>query len=247
MEVWLTTMNSLGAHEVLELHEVLSDAIHGLNTLKLYRPHARDQRLQAMVDRHMQNLTMEYNHLVQMAHRQGASQAVPSRLSNQNAGMLNPNAGMASVMHSSMTPGTGAGVNAGMNLGMTPDLSFHPIYGLRDPQTQTPAGSVEDIDDLDVTICLVNCHKQTAVLKMKAALEMADPTLRHALQTAANTSANLAYEAFQYANQQGYYQVPALKETTMNTFMDVYGMAPAAQAQAHMQMQQMHSPQGMQM
>ncbi|QYR22059.1 spore coat protein [Paenibacillus sp. sptzw28] len=189
-------MNTLGAHEVLELHEVLSDAIHGLNTMKLYRPYARDQQLQAMMDRHINALTMEYNNMVQIANQQGAAQAIPARRTN---------------------------------VGVTMNRSFQPEYGLRNPQTQAPAMSSEEIDDVDVTICVVNCHKQTASLKMKAALEMANPTLRGMMQAAANSSADMAYEGFQYANHKGYYQVPTLKDTTTNTFMNSYGTAPMTQ------------------
>lgn len=198
-------MISLGAHEVMELHEVLSDAVHGLNTLKLYRPHARDHQLQAIMDRHMNALTMEYNSLVQMAHQQGGAQSVPAR---RPAMMTNVN------------------------------RSFQPTYGLRNPQQQTPAESIQEIDDADVTTCLVNCHKQTAALKMKAALEMANPALRNMLQSAANASADMAYESFQYANHKGYYQVPTLKDTTANTFLNSYGTIPMEQPMQQMQMQQ---------
>lgn len=192
-------MNSLGAHEVLELHEVLNDAIHGLNTLNLYRPHAQDQMLQAMMDRHIQVLTMEYNNMIQLANQQGAGQAVPAKR-------------------------MGAGLTAN-NINQT----FQPTYGLRNPQTQAPAGSAQEIDDADVVLCIVNCHKQTASLKMKAALEMADPTLRRVIQQGANMSADMAYEGFQFANQRGYYQVPTLKDTTQNNYLQSYGMTPTQQ------------------
>ena len=36
---------NLGAHEVMELHEVLCDAINGINQFELYRPHIQDQQL----------------------------------------------------------------------------------------------------------------------------------------------------------------------------------------------------------
>lgn len=193
-------MNSFGAHEVLELHEVLNDAIYGLNTLNLFRPHAQDPMLQAMVDRHMQALTTEYNYMIQLANQQGAGHAVPAR--RMNAGGYSEN-------H--------------MN------QAFQPSYGLHNPQTQAPARSAQEIDDADVALCLVNCHKQTASLKMKAALEMADPTLRRTMQQGALNSAEMAYEGFQFANQKGYYQVPTLKDTTQNTYLQAYGTAPTPQ------------------
>lgn len=191
-------MNTLGAHEVMELHEVMNDAIHGLNTLQLFRPHAKDPQLQTMVNNHLHACTMEYNNLVQMAHQLGASEAMPAR-----AQKTLPDMRMNSA-----------------------DMSFQPLYGLRNPQTQTPAQSSEQIDDMDVALCLITCHKQTAALKMKATLEMANPTLRQFMQTCANKSADMAYEGFQYANQKGFYQIPTLKDTTMNTYMHSYGTAP---------------------
>ncbi|HZG70961.1 MAG TPA: spore coat protein [Chondromyces sp.] len=183
---------TLGAHEVLELHEVLNDAIHGLNTLRLYRPYAKDPQLQAMMDQHMNALNMEYNNLIQHITHERASQVISERHFAKNRG-------------------------------------FHPTYGLRDPQTQTPASSTDDIDDMDVTTCLISCHKQTAGLKMKAALEMANPTLRRAIQHGANMSADMAYQAFQYANHKGYYQVPTFKDKTQENFMQSYGSAPMTQ------------------
>lgn len=185
---------TMGAHEVLELHEVLNDAIHGLNTLRLYRPHAKDPQLQTMMDQHMGALTMEYNNLIQMATHQGASHMMSERHLAKNRG-------------------------------------FQPTYGLRNPETHTPASSTEDIDDVDVTTCLLNCHKQTATLKMKASLEMANPTLRRAIQQGANMSADMAYQSFQYANHKGYYQIPTLKDQTQNTFMQSYGTMPMMQTQ----------------
>ncbi|MBN2982390.1 spore coat protein [Cohnella algarum] len=215
-------MNKLGAHEVMELHEVLNNAISGLNTLKLFRPHAKDQQLQAMLDRHTQAMTMEYNHMVEFATRQGASQAVPAR--RMNAGM--GNVGTATNL-ASMNAGMGTASNmAPMN---TPNPSFQPTYGLRNPETMAPAGTANEIDDADVALCVVGCHKHSASLKMKAALEMADPTLRRMMQHGANACADMAYEGFQYANQKGYYQVPTLQDTTTATYLQAYGSAPMDQ------------------
>lgn len=190
-------MNTMGAHEAMELHEVLSDAIHGLNTLRLFRPHAKDPQLQAIMDRHMSALTMDYNNMVQVANQQGGSHAIPVRRTAMNR-------------------------------------EFRPTYGLHHPQTQTPASSIEDIDDMDVATCIVNCHKQTAALKMKATLEMANPTLRRLMQQSANASADMAYEGFQYANQMGYYQVPTLKDTTQHTYINSYKAIPMPSPQAGM-------------
>ncbi|WP_162990463.1 spore coat protein [Mesobacillus foraminis] len=84
---------------------------------------------------------------------------------------------------------------------------FTPIYGLRNPETMTPAMGIEDIDDMDVALALLSTHKTCAGIKMKATLEMANPTLRRAIQMSANSCADMAHGAFQYANQKGYYQL----------------------------------------
>ncbi|AWB43000.1 spore coat protein [Paenibacillus sp. CAA11] len=191
-------MNTLGAHEVLELHEVLNETIQGLNTLQLYRPFAREGQLQTMINNHFNACTMEYNNMVQLAHSLGASQAMPQRM-QKNMVNVRPFA----------------------------TNSFQPMYGLHQPQTQAPVQNTDQIDDADVALCLVGCHKQSANMKMKATLEMAHPVLRQTMQAAANKAADMAYEAFQYANQKGYYQVPTLKDTTMNTYIHAYGTTPA--------------------
>jgi spore coat protein CotF len=176
---------TLGAHEALELHEVLNEAINGLNTMRLYRQYAKDPSLQNMMDMHINAASMEYNSLIQLTSQQGGMNMVSPRQMARTQG-------------------------------------FQPTYGLRNPETQAPANSPEDIDDMDVTISLLSCHKTGATIKMKAALEMANPTLRRAMQLGANSCADMAYEAFQYANQKGYYQVPTLKDTTQETYMQSY-------------------------
>jgi len=69
-----------GAHEVMEIHEVLTDAINTINQFELYRPHIRDQHLGQMLDRHVQFMTQEYNNTVQAVSHGGAGQAVPFRV-----------------------------------------------------------------------------------------------------------------------------------------------------------------------
>lgn len=194
---------TLGAHEVLDLHEILSDCINGLNTMQLYRPYAKDPQLQSMMNNHMQMMTMEYNNLVQTAHKLGGSEAMPVRGQKH------------------LTQG-GMQMNQG---GMQMNQNFQPMYGLHQPQTQTPNASYDQVDDADVAQYMLSCHKHSASMKMKATLEMAHPVLRQMMMTGANRAADMAYECFQYANQKGYYQIPTLKDQTMNTFLDAYGTA----------------------
>jgi hypothetical protein len=51
----------LGAHEVLELHEVLSHSINEIHMLHLYQPYIRDQELRYIVENQLRFITGEYN------------------------------------------------------------------------------------------------------------------------------------------------------------------------------------------
>ena len=69
----------LGAHEVMEVHEVLSSAINAINQCQLYRPHVQDQHLASMVDHQLQFMIQEYNNLVQAVNQKGISMGSPYR------------------------------------------------------------------------------------------------------------------------------------------------------------------------
>ncbi|WP_028612138.1 spore coat protein [Paenibacillus harenae] len=69
----------LGAHETMELHEVLNASIDRINLFQLYRPYVKDQRLLQIVDRQLQFTMNEYNQTVQSLNHQGRGQAVPYR------------------------------------------------------------------------------------------------------------------------------------------------------------------------
>ncbi|RJX40194.1 spore coat protein [Paenibacillus pinisoli] len=66
----------LGAHETMEVHEVLSAAISIINTMQLYRPHVRDPRLAGIMDKQLQFTVNEYNHCVQAAQQLSGQGAV---------------------------------------------------------------------------------------------------------------------------------------------------------------------------
>ncbi|HBT47893.1 MAG TPA: spore coat protein [Peptococcaceae bacterium] len=68
-----------GAHEIMELHEVLTDTIDGINQFQLYRPHVKDQQLRSILDKQIQFMTQEYNNLVQAINQRGMGHAVPYR------------------------------------------------------------------------------------------------------------------------------------------------------------------------
>jgi spore coat protein CotF len=68
-----------GAHEVMEVHEVLTGEIDAINNFQLYRPHIRDQQLQQMLEHQLQFMMNEYQSFVQALNGQGMGQAVPYR------------------------------------------------------------------------------------------------------------------------------------------------------------------------
>jgi spore coat protein CotF len=82
-----------GAHEVLEVHEVLTDAINGINQFQLYRPHVSDQQLQQILDRQVNFMVQEYNGMVNMLNQRGAQEAIPYHAPNVSSpkyGLNNP-------------------------------------------------------------------------------------------------------------------------------------------------------------
>lgn len=69
----------LGAHEIMQMHEVLTDTIDGINQFQLYRPHVQDPQLRTIIDNQIGFMTQEYNNMVQTVHQQSRSEAVPYR------------------------------------------------------------------------------------------------------------------------------------------------------------------------
>lgn len=68
-----------GAHEAMEVHEVLSGIIDGINNFELFRDHVRDQQLRTILDHQLQFMTEEYNTLLQAVQQHGMSEAAPYR------------------------------------------------------------------------------------------------------------------------------------------------------------------------
>lgn len=186
-----TQTAKFGAHETMEVHEVLTGAIEAINRFQLYRPHVQDAQLQLMLDRQLQFMMNEYNMLVQMMKGQGMGHAVPYQ-------------GPKNVA---------------------------PLYGLRQPQPYGPHTSVQQLDDRDVAIGMLCAHKSSALQKMTAALECADPNIRRMLQQSAINCAEQAYEVWQFMNQKGYYQVPTMMDMTTQTMINAYSTVDAQQYQ----------------
>lgn len=68
-----------GAHEVMELHEVLTNTIDGIHQFQLYRSHVADSELRAILDHQIQFMNQDYNNLVQVANQSGMAEAAPYR------------------------------------------------------------------------------------------------------------------------------------------------------------------------
>ena len=181
---------NLGAHEVMEIHEVLNGTVDAINQLQLLRPRVRDQRLAQILDHQLQFAVTGYNSLVDLLHRQGAGQAAPYR----------------------------AVKNA-----------IQPTYGLDHPGTVSPNTSPDQLDDRDIASIVLGLHKASAAKKIFAALECANPDIRRAMQQGAINCAEQAYEVWQYMNEQGFYQVPTLKEVTTQTMSNIYQPAGTPQ------------------
>jgi len=171
-----------GAHEVMNVHEVLTRTIDGINQFQLYRPHVKDQQLSSILDKQIQFMNQEYNNMVQTIKQSGISQAIPYRAPK----------------------------------------NFSPVYGLNNPQSQSPNISANQIDDRDIASGMLGFHKASASLKMTASLESADPNLRQMTQQGAINCSEQAYEVWSYMNQKGYYQVPTMQEMTTNTMVNTY-------------------------
>jgi len=68
---------NFGAHETMEIHEVLTGTIVGINQFQLFRPQVRDGQLGQMLDHQLGFMLTEYDNLVGMLNRQGQREAIP--------------------------------------------------------------------------------------------------------------------------------------------------------------------------
>ncbi len=180
---------NLGAHETMELHEILTHSIDGINQLQLYRPHVKDSQLKNILDNQINFISQEYNNMVNAISQRGRGEAVPYR-----------------------------------KIG-----NVSPSYGLRNPGPVAPNISADELDDRDIASGMLGMHKSSAVMKMTASLEFADPLLRRMIQQGAMNCSEQAFEVWNYMNQKGYYQVPTMKEMTTETVINTFQPAHTGQ------------------
>lgn len=72
----------LGAHETMEVHEVLTSGINGINHFQLYRSFVKDPQLMQILDHQLQFMMNGYNQMVQTLTQQGKNNAVPYNFGN---------------------------------------------------------------------------------------------------------------------------------------------------------------------
>lgn len=72
-----------GAHEIIELHEVLNGALTALHTMQLYADHARDMELRQLLSHQMNFMQQAYNSMVHTVQGLGAGESLPYRPRSQ--------------------------------------------------------------------------------------------------------------------------------------------------------------------
>ena len=86
-----------GAHETMEVHEILNEKINLINHFSLYAQQCQDQQLRQMLEHHLQTATQAYDQLVAYTHdynvqgNQNQSYGMPNIQPNQiQYGLHNP-------------------------------------------------------------------------------------------------------------------------------------------------------------
>lgn len=185
-----------GAHETMEVHEILNEKMNMINHFALYASQAQDRSLRQMIERHLQTAVQAYDQLVSYTHDYNAA-----------SGMGRP-------------------------MGNVQVQPQHIQYGLHNPAQQMPQPQGQArLNDQQIVMAVLGCHKNSAKNHMQASLECADPNIRQMLLNGANTCSNQAYEVFLFMNQQGTYQVPTMNDHTAKTYLHAYQPTNGAYSQ----------------
>jgi spore coat protein CotF len=174
-----------GAHETMEMHEVLMEKINAITHFNLYAKQAQHPQLQDMIMRHQQEEIMSYNEIVSFTRGNGRFNPIPPNTLIRGAGQQQIQ------------------------------------YGLHNPLPFAPQSDA-DLNDNEIAIAMLLCHKNGARNCTWASLECADPNLRRTLLNSAATCSHQAYEVFLFMNEQGLYQVPTLNSRTAENFLQSY-------------------------
>jgi len=129
---------NIGAHEIMDCHEVLSCTINGINQFQLYQPYCQDQELKNILQNQLSFMTNEYNALVNaLQHKVNSSNlpTVKTKMSfSPNYGMAN--SGVAEAPNASINQMNDRDVSSGM-LGLhkaSAGLKMHTALECTDPQ-----------------------------------------------------------------------------------------------------------------
>ncbi|WP_197089633.1 spore coat protein [Bacillus sp. SA1-12] len=84
---------NIGAHEMMECHEVLSSMINGINHFQLYQQYCQDQELKNILNNQLSFMTNEYNTFVNVLQQKSNIGHLPSVKSQVN---VSPTYGVSS-------------------------------------------------------------------------------------------------------------------------------------------------------
>lgn len=73
-----------GAHETMEVHEILNEKINLINHFNMYAQQVQDRQLRQMIERHMQTAMQSYDQLVGYTHDYNAASGMPRPYSMPN-------------------------------------------------------------------------------------------------------------------------------------------------------------------
>lgn len=97
-EIQVKYTHPYGAHEIIELHEVLNGALNAIHTMQLYAAHVADDELRQLLNHQMSFMQQAYNSMVHTVQGLGAGESLPYRPRRQQAasyGMPQPHASIS--------------------------------------------------------------------------------------------------------------------------------------------------------
>ncbi|MCK8488361.1 spore coat protein [Paenibacillus sp. MBLB2552] len=103
------------------------------------------------------------------------------------------------------------------------NLQQTPHVGFQQPQSiPAPSVNVQQLSDMTISTILLNSHKAGSAIGMLWAAECVDPDVRSLHVMCANNCQQMAYEMFQFMNERGYYEVPAMPQADVSRMASLY-------------------------
>lgn len=87
-----------GAHETMEVHEILNEKINLINHFNLYAQQVQDRQLRHMIERHMQTAMQSYDQMVSYTHDYNAASGMQRPYSMPNVQPQNIQYGLRNPM-----------------------------------------------------------------------------------------------------------------------------------------------------